>query len=147
MFYDRHQFDNQTRLEKFTRDISGIKFYQFLDKYFIYIQIALGIVFYFLGGISWVVWGIFVRLVLVYHATWCVNSVCHKWGTSRTGNLEDQSKNNWIIAILTFGEGWHSNHHHEPRSAKHGRGYQLDLTYCLIYCLHQLKLISNLKYY
>jgi len=154
MCYDRHQFDNPTRLKKFTRDISHDKFYQFLDKYFIYIQVGLAIDFYILGGISWVVWGIFVRLVLVYHATWCVNSVCHYWGYTNyrdkigSTNLHDLSKNNWIVAILTFGEGWHSNHHKIPRSAKHGtKKHEIDLTYCLIYSLSKLGLLSNLKVY
>ena len=147
MFYNRHQFDNSTRLRKFTRDINKDKFYQFLDKYFIHIQIALGIVFYLIGGISWVVWGIFVRLVLVYHATWCVNSVCHKWGYTNY-RTSDLSKNNYIIAILTFGEGWHSNHHKIPRSVKHGiKKHEIDLTYYLIYGLSKLGLVSNLKVY
>ena len=147
MCYDRHQFDNKTRMRKFTRDINKDKFYQFLDKYFIHIQTAVGIVFYLIGGISWVVWGIFVRLVLVYHATWCVNSVCHLWGYTNY-RTSDLSKNNPIIAVLTFGEGWHSNHHKIPRNVKHGiKLYEVDMTYYLIYSLYLLGLITNLKVY
>lgn len=145
MFYDRHKFDNVTRLRKYTKDINHDKFYQFLDKYFIYIQIALGILFYLIGGISWVVWGIFVRLVLVYHATWLVNSACHIWGYTNY-ITKDLSKNNWFVALLTFGEGWHSNHHYRPKSARAGvNWYELDLTYFLINSLEKLKLIKNVN--
>jgi stearoyl-CoA desaturase (delta-9 desaturase) len=147
MCYDRHKFDNVNRMRKYTQDINRDTFYQFLDKYFIHIQIALGIIFFLLGGISWVVWGIFVRLVLVYHATWLVNSACHMWGYTNY-NINDKSKNNWWVALLTFGEGWHSNHHKLPRSAKHGlKLYELDLTYCLIYSLYKIGLINDLKLY
>ena len=141
MCYDRHKFDNVNRMRKYTQDINRDTFYQFLDKYFIHIQIALGIIFFLLGGISWVVWGIFVRLVLVYHATWLVNSACHLWGYTNY-SINDRSKNNWWVALLTFGEGWHSNHHKFPRSTKHGlKLYELDLTYCLIYSLYKIGLI------
>ena len=147
MCYDRHKFDNVTRMRKYTQDINRDAFYQFLDKYFIHIQIALGIIFFLLGGISWVVWGIFVRLVLVYHATWLVNSACHIWGYTNY-SINDRSKNNWWVALFTFGEGWHSNHHKFPRSAKHGsKLYELDLTYCLIYSLYKIGLINDLKLY
>jgi len=147
MCYDRHKFDNVNRMRKYTQDINRDTFYQFLDKYFIHIQIALGIIFFLLGGISWVVWGIFVRLVLVYHATWLVNSACHLWGYTNY-SINDRSKNNWWVALLTFGEGWHSNHHKLPRSAKHGlKLYELDLTYCFIYSLYKIGLIDDLKLY
>ena len=146
MCYDRHKFDNVDRMRKYTQDINRDTFYQFLDKYFIHIQIALGIIFFLLGGISWVVWGIFVRLVLVYHATWLVNSACHLWGYTNY-SINDRSKNNWWVALLTFGEGWHSNHHKFPRSTKHGlKLYELDLTYCLIYSLYKIGLINDLKF-
>ena len=83
----------------------------------------------------------------MYHITWCVNSVCHIWGYTNY-RTSDLSKNNWIIAILAFGEGWHSNHHKIPRSAKHGiKKHEIDLTYYLIYSLSKLGLLSNLKVY
>lgn len=145
MFYDRHKFDNTERIRKYTKDINGDKFYQFLEKYFIHIQFALGILFYLIGGISWVIWGIFVRLVLVYHATWLVNSACHMWGY--TNHIQyDLARNNWFVALITFGEGWHSNHHYHPKSAKAGlKWYELDLTYFLVYSLERLKLINNVN--
>ncbi len=146
MCYDRYRFDNKARLRKYTKDINGDKFYQFLEKYFIHIQIALGILFYLIGGISWVVWGIFVRLVVVYHATWLVNSACHKWRYRNFEIKDDLSTCCWWVAILSFGEGWHNNHHYYSKSAKAGlKWYELDLTYFLVYSLERLKLINNVN--
>ena len=122
------------------------KFYQFLDNHFIQIQIALGILFYLIGGISWVVWGIFVRLILVYHVTWFVNSACHMFGYKNFKIENDLSTNCWWSALLSFGEGWHNNHHANPKKAKHGlRKYEIDFTWMFIWFLYKLRLISNLK--
>ena len=118
----------------------------FLDKYFIHIQVALGIIFYLIGGISWVVWGIFVRIVLVYHVTWLVNSACHMWGYKNFELKDDLSTNCWWSAILSFGEGWHNNHHKHPKKAKHGlKLYEIDLTWVSIWVLYKLGLIKSIK--
>jgi stearoyl-CoA desaturase (delta-9 desaturase) len=147
MCYTRHKFDNVNRMRKYTQDINRDKFYQFLDEYFIHIQIALGIIFYLIGGISWVVWGIFVRLVLVYHVTWFVNSACHMWGYTNY-NINDLSKNNWWVALLTFGEGWHSNHHkHSKRYTTKVKWWELDLTGIIIKALLKLNIINSIKSY
>ncbi len=80
------------------------------------------------SGVSFVVWGVFVRTVVVYHGTWCVNSVCHISGTTNFDILDD-SKNSWWVALITGGEGWHNNHHAFPSSADHGlRWYEFDPT-------------------
>ena len=63
--------------------------------------------------------GVFVRTVYVWHITWAVNSVTHRWGYRNYETRED-STNNWLFALLTNGEGWHNNHHADPRSARHG---------------------------
>ena len=77
----------------------------------------VGLVLYLLGGWSMVGWGIFVRMVLVYHVTWLVNSATHRWGYRRYAT-DEYSRNNWWVALLTFGEGWHNNHHAEQRRAR-----------------------------
>lgn len=145
MLYTQDSDDTKT-IERYTRDINQDKFYQFLDRYFILVQIALGILFYIMGGLSWVVWGIFVRLVLVYHATWLVNSACHMWGYKNFKIDKDLSTNNWWTALLTFGEGWHNNHHKYPKVAKHGgsKFFEVDLTYLSIYILSKLRLVTNI---
>ena len=147
MFYDRHKFDNETRLRKYTKDINNNKFYQFLDKHFIDIQVQLGIIFYLIGGISWVVWGIFVRLVLVYHITWLVNSACHMFGYTNYKIKGDNSTNCWWSALLSFGEGWHNNHHYNAkRYTTKVNWYELDATGLLIWSLSKLGIIKILKY-
>ena len=71
------------------------------------------------GGLPYVLWGIFLRTTLGLHATWLVNSATHMWG-SRRFETRDDSRNSWWVALLTFGEGWHNNHHAHPVSARHG---------------------------
>ncbi len=81
------------------------------------------------SGLSWVIWGVFLRTIVVYHGTWFVNSAAHTWGY-RNYETEDGSTNLWWVALISFGEGWHNNHHAHQRSAAHGlRWYEFDLTY------------------
>jgi fatty-acid desaturase len=83
-------------------------------------------------GLSLVLWGVFVRTVWVYHVTWLVNSATHVWGYKNFKTTDD-SKNLWWVAALSFGEGWHNNHHAHQRSARHGlRWWEFDPTYYLI---------------
>jgi stearoyl-CoA desaturase (delta-9 desaturase) len=73
-----------------------------------------------------------VRLVLLLHATWAVNSASHMWGY-RTYETGDDSRNNWFVALITYGEGWHNNHHAYPRMAPHGhKWWEVDVTYNVI---------------
>jgi fatty-acid desaturase len=114
-----------------------------LNKWFWVPQFALIIALYFIGeyvgslgvsasGISWVVWAVFLRTVLVYHGTWFVNSASHTWGY-RNFETKDHSTNLWWVAVLAFGEGWHNNHHAHQRSAAHGlRWFEFDATYLMI---------------
>jgi stearoyl-CoA desaturase (delta-9 desaturase) len=86
-------------------------------------------------GLSWLVWGVFVRTVVHLHATWSVNSVTHLWGY-RNFNTQDDSRNNWLVALVSNGEGWHNNHHADPRCAAHGRRWwELDVSYLIIRAL------------
>jgi stearoyl-CoA desaturase (delta-9 desaturase) len=83
-------------------------------------------------GLSWLVWGVFVRTVAVWHITWSVNSVTHLWGY-RNYQTQDDSRNNWLVGLVSNGEGWHNNHHAEPRCAAHGRRWwELDVSYLTI---------------
>jgi len=84
------------------------------------------------GALLGFVWGGLVRIFLVHHATWCVNSICHIWGT-RPFRSHDHSRNNPILGVLALGEGWHNNHHAFPTSARHGlRWWEFDLSYLVI---------------
>ena len=83
-------------------------------------------------GASLLVWGVFVRTVAVWHITWSVNSVTHVWGY-RNYETDENSRNNWFVALVSNGEGWHNNHHADQRSAAHGhRWWELDVTYLTI---------------
>ena len=83
-------------------------------------------------GLSWLVWGVFVRTVAVWHITWSINSVTHLWGY-RNYQTPDDSRNNWLVGLVSNGEGWHNNHHAEPRCAAHGRRWwELDVSYLTI---------------
>ncbi|MGF1578476.1 MAG: acyl-CoA desaturase [Gemmataceae bacterium] len=93
-------------------------------------------------GLSMFVWGVIVRVVYTWHITWAVNSICHMWGY-RNYKTTDNSRNNWLIALATNGEGWHNNHHADQRSAAHGhRWWELDVTYLTIRFLKMLGLAT-----
>jgi len=96
------------------------------------------------SGWSWVLWGVAVRTVFVYHGTWFVNSASHTWGY-RNYDTNDQSTNLWWVALLSFGEGWHNNHHGDQRAASHGRRwFELDMTYWTIRLLGLVGLARNI---
>lgn len=95
-------------------------------------------------GLSLVVWGVFLRTVLVWHITWLVNSAAHTWGY-RTYETRDNSRNNWLTAIISNGDGWHNNHHALPRAADHGRRwFELDVAYLTIYFLGLVGLATHI---
>ncbi len=120
---------------KLSADLIKDPYYRFLNKYFLFLQIPIGLSLYAIGqklgvgGWALVLWGIPLRLVVVYHVTWLVNSATHCWGKAPFES-GDSSKNNAWVAALTFGEGWHNNHHAFPNSAKQGllKG-QIDITW------------------
>jgi stearoyl-CoA desaturase (delta-9 desaturase) len=90
-------------------------------------------------------WLVFFRVVFGLHATWLVNSASHMWGYKRFATRDD-SRNNWWVAIITFGEGWHNNHHAHPASARHGLAwFEVDPSWMQIRLLEMLGIVSNVK--
>jgi stearoyl-CoA desaturase (delta-9 desaturase) len=84
------------------------------------------------GALLGFIWGGLVRIFLVHHATWSINSICHLWGT-QPFKSHDESRNNFIMGVLGLGEGWHNNHHAFPTSARHGlRWWEIDASYLVI---------------
>lgn len=159
IFNRRADLNDIAEVSHYCPDVAKNKYFQFLENYMIPIQFAVGIMLFILGGfignapgifdwfnaISFIVWGIFVRLVTGYHVTWFVNSATHKWG-SRPNNTNDASRNNWWVGILAFGEGWHNNHHAQPRAARHGwNWWQFDQTWIMIKIFSKLNLVNNIK--
>jgi stearoyl-CoA desaturase (Delta-9 desaturase) len=98
-----------------------------------------------LGGWTGLLWGGLVRMFLSNHAAWSVNSVCHTFGR-RNFQTNDRSHNQWVVALLGLGEGWHNNHHAFPRSAFHGLyWWQVDISGYIIWLLERLRLIYNVQ--
>ncbi len=140
LFPRPHSVEWKARIERYAPDLLKDPFMRMLDKTFILWHLAFGAVLLGFGwtvwdlytGVSFVVWGMFVRLVYVLHITWAVNSASHIWGY-RNYDTNDNSRNLWWVGLLAFGEGWHNNHHAHQRSARHGhRWWELDLTYMAI---------------
>ena len=136
---------------RFSGDLNKDGYYRWLNKNFLLLQIPLGAILFLVGEMSgingWgmVLWGIFLRLVLVYHVTWLVNSATHRWGNV-VYDSGDCSRNNAWVAALTFGEGWHNNHHAFPNSAIQGlQKGQIDLTWQHIRLLSALGLATKIR--
>ena len=102
-----------------------------------------GVFCFAVAGWRGLLWGTLIRTLALWHLTWCVNSVCHRWG-SRPNQTRDESGNVWWVGLLTFGEGWHNNHHARPSSALHGwRWYEIDISGYVIRLLARLHLVQQ----
>jgi stearoyl-CoA desaturase (delta-9 desaturase) len=126
-------------------DLRKDKFHVWITKWHWVPLTVLGVLLLAIGGLPFLFWGIFVRTTLGLHATWLVNSATHMWG-SRRFLTADTSTNNWWVAVLTFGEGWHNNHHAVPQSARHGlRWYEVDMNWYGIKALEMVGLAWDVK--
>jgi len=115
----------------------------FISRTFLLWAVLSLLIPFALGGWTGLLWGGLVRIFLTHHVTWSVNSVCHTFG-KREFETNDRSRNEWIVGLLAFGEGWHNNHHAFPRSAFHGlHWWQFDLSGYFIWTLEHLGLASD----
>jgi fatty-acid desaturase len=129
----------------FVPDLRKDKFQLWISKWHWVPLTLLGVAVLAIGGWPWLLWGIFFRTVIGLHSTWLVNSATHMWGSQRfrTG---DASTNNFWVAMLTFGEGWHNNHHATPQAARHGIAwYEFDINWYGILALQRLGLAWDIK--
>ena len=132
-------------LARYVPDLAKDRFHVWITKYHYVPMIVLGVVLLAVGGVPVLMWGIFLRTVVGLHATWLVNSATHMWG-SRRFKTRDLSTNNFWVAMLTFGEGWHNNHHAHPTSARHGlTWYEFDMNWYGIWALKTLSLAKEIK--
>ncbi len=160
----RHRdLDRTTHYERYVRDLLRDPFYLRMERYsgwfFIFIAHAALITlagaaygYWIAGGssseairyaASWYVWAVAMRTVFVLHGTWAVNSLTHVAGY-RNYDTRDNSRNNWLVALWTHGEGWHNNHHAQPRSARHGhRWWELDMSWWVIAMLEKAGLAKD----
>lgn len=143
LFYQKQEIFDSEKYKKFAPDIARDPYYSWLDRYFLLLQLPLALLLYALGGWSFVIWGMFVRAVLLWHSTWLINSATHLRGY-QTYQVEDGSRNLWWAAILTYGEGWHNNHHAQPNVAPAGRKWwEIDVTWWAIWVLKTLGLAKK----
>lgn len=127
---------NNTKLmSKYAPDLARHPFYVWLNDYHWIPGTVLGLALLAIGGLPMMLWGICLRVVVGLHATWLVNSATHMWGGRRFAT-RDGSRNNWWVAAISFGEGWHNNHHAHPTSARHGLAwYEFDPSWLLVKAL------------
>ncbi|QSF48875.1 fatty acid desaturase [Thermosynechococcus sp. GLH187] len=145
LVYPHHQFFEAEEYARFAPDLVRHPFYRWLDRYFLLLQVPLALLLYGLGGWSWLLWGMFMRAVFLWHSTWLINSATHKWGYRRF-ETDDNSRNLWWAALLTYGEGWHNNHHAYPHVAKAGwYWWEVDPTWWVIRTLQGLGLASKVQ--
>lgn len=153
--FHTHNGDRAAHLNRWVPDLYKLRGMRMFDYLFLPLHILTGIVLfgigYAIGGtemaVSMLVWGMFVRLVGVLHATWMVNSASHIFGY-RNYETTDDSRNNWLVAIVAYGEGWHNNHHAYPRMAKHGhKWWEFDITWMAILTLKKLGLVWDVVDY
>jgi stearoyl-CoA desaturase (delta-9 desaturase) len=131
--------------EKWAPDLMKDPVHRFLNTWWFVFPIGLLGVLYALGGMPWLVWGGFVRTVLILHVTLLVNSATHRWGY-RTYDTRDDSTNLWWVALLSYGEGWHNNHHAFQSSAKIGlRWWEIDTAYWAIKAMSLVGIAYNVK--
>ena len=140
------------------RDLMAFRELRLLDRFDILVPFALALALFGLGGVleaRWpelgtssgqmLVWGFFISTVACYHGTYTINSLCHAWGGRRYAT-RDESRNNFWLALITLGEGWHNNHHHYPMSVRQGFfWWEIDVTYYVLRGLAALGVIWDLK--
>jgi len=132
-------------LARYTPDLSRDKFHVGLSNWHWVSNVVVGFALLAFGGWTYVLWGIFFRTTFGLHCTWLVNSATHIWGSRRFATRDD-STNNWWVAILAFGEGWHNNHHAHPVSARHGLAwYEFDVSWITLQLFRAIGLVWDLK--
>jgi stearoyl-CoA desaturase (delta-9 desaturase) len=137
--------NKSTDLLAYVPDLRKDKFHLWISEWHWVPMVVLGLALFAVGGWRFVFWGVFLRTVFLLHCTWFVNSATHMWGSRRFAT-DDDSRNLWWVAWLSFGEGWHNNHHAHPQSARHGLAwYELDLCWYGLKTLEFFGLIWDVK--
>jgi fatty-acid desaturase len=153
LFVENRHTTSAESYHKYARDILSDRLYMRLERNLLYFWVyvihavlflaaGLGVGYWMHGtfagsyhvALQWLLWGVVYRTIYTWHVTWGVNSAAHLWGY-RNYETRENSRNNWLISLATNGEGWHNNHHADPRAAAHGhRWWEIDVTYLTI-CL------------
>jgi stearoyl-CoA desaturase (delta-9 desaturase) len=118
---------------------------RWLDRYHWVPLVIYGASIWLIGGTAAFAWGFLLSTVALYHATFAINSVAHIWGT-RPFATRDDSRNNFLLALLTLGEGWHNNHHHCRSSCRQGiRWWEVDITFMVLRALELIGVARDLR--
>ena len=132
---DRSARDSELLFEKYVPELKDRPMLRFFERTYGLWMVLPGFALYYLGGWPMLLWGLCARMTYAYHSTWFVNSATHLWGY-RNYETRDESKNLWWVAVVSYGEGWHNNHHAHPSNARAGhRWYELDPTFWVIKAL------------
>jgi stearoyl-CoA desaturase (delta-9 desaturase) len=132
-------------MQRYAPDLMKDPVQVWLNRLYFVPLIICGLLLVAIGGWGMMMWGVFLRVTVGLHFTWLVNSATHIWGQRRF-ETNDDSTNNFLVAIFTFGEGWHNNHHAHPRAARHGlKWYEIDVNWWGIRALKSLGLARNIK--
>jgi stearoyl-CoA desaturase (delta-9 desaturase) len=137
---DEHEATDWKRIQDFARYPELV----WLNRYHLVVVVAFAALLFALGGAFALVWGFFVSTTILWHGTFTINSLSHVFGRRRY-QTSDDSKNNWLLALITMGEGWHNNHHHYQRSTSQGFfWWEYDATFYLLRGLSWLRLVRDL---
>lgn len=140
------QQHNEITMRRYAPDLMKDPVHRFMNNVYFVPLIISGMVLLAIGGWPLMFFGVFLRVTVGLHFTWLVNSATHLWGTRRFQTTDD-STNSWWVALLTFGEGWHNNHHAHPRAAKHGlTWYEIDFNWYGIRALQLLGLAKRIQF-
>ncbi len=132
-------------MKRYVPDLLKDKGHVLISRFYLVPIVVSAFILFAIGGWTMVVWGVFARVVVGWHTTWFVNSLSHIYG-SRPHETTDFSTNNWFVALLTFGEGWHNNHHAFPTSARHGlEWHQFDMNWIAIRIFEKLGWAKQIK--
>ena len=139
------QQHEESVMQRIAPDLMKDPVHVWLNRLYFVPLIVCGMVLLALGGWPLMFWGIFLRVTVGLHATWLVNSATHMWGSRRFATRDD-STNSWWVALLSFGEGWHNNHHAHPRAARHGlTWYEIDVNWWGIRTMQFLGLAKGIR--
>ena len=140
-----HGMDPRQMESRYAPELVADPVHRVLNRLHVLPNVLVGLALYAWGGWSFVIWGVFLRLVCVLHGTWLVNSATHTWGY-RTFSTPEDSRNLWWVGLLAFGEGWHNNHHAFQRSARHGLAWwEFDLNWVIIRALAAVGLVREIQ--
>jgi stearoyl-CoA desaturase (delta-9 desaturase) len=135
---------SETRFEAI-KDFARFPELRFLNRFYLLPPIMLGTALFFIGGFSLLIWGFFVSTTLLWHGTFTINSLSHIFGKRRY-KTTDTSKNNFLLALITLGEGWHNNHHYHQNTANQGWfWWEVDFSYYSLKVLSWLRIVSDLR--